>query len=99
VNSGRLDGDAVQAVLAAAGHRVRRPPGHPAGLTAREIEVLVLLARAMNKQQIAGSLGISTKTVNAHVEHIYAKLGVTSRGAAALYAMRHGLMSLDDVAN
>jgi DNA-binding CsgD family transcriptional regulator len=99
VSSGRLDGDAVRAVLVAAGHRVRRPSSHPAGLTAREIEVLVLLARAMNKQQIARSLSISTKTVNAHVEHIYAKLGVTSRGAAALYAMRHGLMSPDDVAN
>jgi DNA-binding NarL/FixJ family response regulator len=86
-------------VLEAAGHRVRRPAGHPGGLTSREIEVLVLLARAMSKQQIAGSLGISTKTVNAHVEHIYVKLGVTSRGAAALYAMRHGLISVGDVAD
>jgi HD-GYP domain-containing protein (c-di-GMP phosphodiesterase class II) len=99
VTSGRLDGDAVRAVLEAAGHRVRRPAGHPGGLTSREIEVLVLLARAMSKQQIAGSLGISTKTVNAHVEHIYVKLGVTSRGAAALYAMRHGLISVGDVAD
>ena len=99
VTSGRLDGDAARAVLEAAGHRVRRPAGHPGGLTSREIEVLVLLARAMSKQQIAGSLGISTKTVNAHVEHIYVKLGVTSRGAAALYAMRHGLISVGDVAD
>ena len=59
----------------------------------------MLLARAMSKQRIAGSLCISTKTVNAHVEHIYAKLGVTSRGAAALYAMRHGLISVGDPAD
>jgi HD-GYP domain-containing protein (c-di-GMP phosphodiesterase class II) len=46
VTSGRLDGDAVRAVLEAAGHRVRRSARHPGGLTAREVEVLVLLARA-----------------------------------------------------
>ena len=98
VTEGRLDGDAVRAVLEAAGHRVRRQAGHPGGLTPREVGVLVLLARGMSKQQIARSLSISAKTVNAHVEHIYGKLGVTSRGAAALYAMRHGLMAVGDVA-
>ena len=99
VTDGRLDGDAVRAVLDAAGHRLRRRSDHPGGLTSREVEVLVLLARAQSKQQIAASLGIATKTVNAHVEHIYGKLGVTSRGAAALFAMRHGLMSVDAVAD
>jgi HD-GYP domain-containing protein (c-di-GMP phosphodiesterase class II) len=94
MTNGRLDADAVRAVLDAAGHRVRRRSDHPGGLTTREVEVLVLLARAQSKHQIAASLGIAPKTVNAHVEHIYGKLGVTSRGAAALYAMRHGLMSL-----
>ena len=94
VTAGRLDGDAVRAVLDAAGHRVRRPAGHADGLTAREVEVLVLLARGRTKQQIAASLSISAKTVNAHAEHIYAKIGVTARGAAALYAMRHGLMAV-----
>lgn len=93
VAAGRLDGDAVRAVLDAAGHRVRHRADHAAGLTTREVEVLVLLARGRTKQQIASELGIAPKTVNAHAEHIYAKLGVTSRGAAALFAMRHGLMS------
>jgi HD-GYP domain-containing protein (c-di-GMP phosphodiesterase class II) len=96
VTAGRLDGDAVHAVLDAAGHRVRRQNGHADGLTSREVEVLVLLARGRTKQQIAGALTISAKTVNAHTEHIYGKIGVTSRGAAALYAMRHGLVAVGD---
>jgi HD-GYP domain-containing protein (c-di-GMP phosphodiesterase class II) len=98
VTEGRLDGDAVRAVLDAAGHRVRRQAGHAGGLTAREVEVLVLLARGMTKKQIAQELIISAKTVNAHVEHVYAKLGVSSRGAAALFAMRHGLIAVGEVA-
>jgi HD-GYP domain-containing protein (c-di-GMP phosphodiesterase class II) len=99
VTDGRLDGDAVRAVLDSAGHRVRRPVGHASGLTTREVEVLVMLARGMTKKQIAHELTISAKTVNAHAEHIYTKLGVRSRGAAALYAMRHGLIAVADVAD
>lgn len=96
VTDGRLDGDAVRAVLDAAGHRTHRRAGHPRGLTNREVEVLVLLSRGLTKKQIAKALTISTKTVNAHVEHIYTKLGVTSRGTAALFAMRHGLITVSD---
>jgi HD-GYP domain-containing protein (c-di-GMP phosphodiesterase class II) len=94
VTHGRLDGDAVRAVLDAAGHRVRRQMGQAGGLTAREIEVLVLLSRGLTRRQIAHELTISSKTVGNHEEHIYAKLGVSTRGAAALYAMRHGLVSV-----
>lgn len=94
VTDGRLDGDAVRAVLDAAGHRVRRRTSHAGGLTAREVEVLVLLARGMTQKQIAQELTISAKTVSNHEEHIYAKLGVRSRGAAALFAMRHGLVDV-----
>ncbi|MFN2538417.1 MAG: HD domain-containing phosphohydrolase [Mycobacteriales bacterium] len=96
VTAGRLDSDAVRAVLDAAGHRVTRRTEHPAGLTTREVEVLVLLARGQTKQQIATALTISAKTVNTHAERIYAKLGVTSRGAAAMFAMRHGLIRVGD---
>jgi HD-GYP domain-containing protein (c-di-GMP phosphodiesterase class II) len=99
VTDGRLDGDAVSAVLDAAGHPVRRKAGHPGGLTAREVEVLVLLSRGMTRKQIAQELSISAKTVSNHEEHIYAKLGVRSRGAAALFAMRHGLTSVDAAAD
>lgn len=94
VTRGRLDGDAVRAVLDAAGHPIRRHARQPGGLTAREVEVLVLLSRGLTRKQIAHELTISSKTVGNHEEHIYAKLGVSTRGAAALYAMRHGLVSM-----
>ena len=92
VRAGRLDGDAVNAVLAAAGHRAPARREWPAGLTAREVEVLQLLARGHANKQIAQRLNVSAKTVSNHVEHIYAKLGVSSRAAATLFATRAGLM-------
>lgn len=94
--AGRLDGEAVNAVLTAAGHRVRRRVEQPGGLTPREVEVLVQLARGKRNREIADALGISAKTVSAHLERIYTKAGVTTRAAATLFAMRHGVLSLDD---
>ena len=92
VRAGRLDGDAVGAVLAAAGHRVpRRRPG-PAGLTARAIDVLRLLARGLSSKEISARLVISPKTVRNHIEHIYTKIGATSRVQASLFAVQHGLL-------
>jgi DNA-binding NarL/FixJ family response regulator len=96
VRAGRLDGAAVNAVLAAAGHRVRRGRDWPAGLTPREVEVLRLLARGASNKQIARRLFISPKTAGNHVEHIYLKTGARSRAAASLFAMKHGL--LDELA-
>jgi HD-GYP domain-containing protein (c-di-GMP phosphodiesterase class II) len=92
VKAGRLDGDAVEAVLGAAGHRVSRRREGPAGLTQREVEVLRLLARGLSNKEIAQRLVISPKTVGNHVEHIYAKIGASTRAAAGLFAMRHGLL-------
>jgi HD-GYP domain-containing protein (c-di-GMP phosphodiesterase class II) len=90
---GRLDPDAVDAVLAAAGHRVRqRPRELPAGLTERELEVLLVLVRGESNQQIAEDLGISAKTVGHHVQHVYQKAGVRSRAAATLWAFEHDLV-------
>jgi HD-GYP domain-containing protein (c-di-GMP phosphodiesterase class II) len=89
---GRLDGDAVDTVLHAAGHRVRRRREWPAGLTAREVEVLRLLARGLSNKQIAQQLVISPKTAGSHVEHIYRKIDASNRAQASLFAMRHGLM-------
>ena len=90
--AGRLDGDAVNAVLRAAG--LRAPAGRvwPAGLTSREVEVLGLLARGQSAKQIAQRLSVTPKTVANHVEHIYTKLGVSSRASATLFATRHGLV-------
>ena len=90
---GKLDPDAVDAVLAAAGHRVRqRQRELPAGLTERELEVLLVLVRGGSNQQIAGDLGISAKTVGHHVEHVYQKTGVRSRAAATVWAFEQDLV-------
>jgi len=92
VIAGRLDSAAAEAVLKAAGHRVPARRAWPGGLTAREVEVLGLLARGQSNRQIARSLVVTPKTAANHVEHIYAKLGVSSRAAATLWATQHGLM-------
>jgi HD-GYP domain-containing protein (c-di-GMP phosphodiesterase class II) len=92
VRAGRLDGDAVEAVLGAAGHRVPRRREGPAGLTAREVEVLRLLARGYSNKEIGGKLVISPKTVGNHVEHIYAKIDASTRAQASLFAVQHGLL-------
>ena len=93
VRAGRLDGGAVDAVLRAAGHRVRRRRAWPAGLTAREVEVLRLLAHGLSCGEIAERMVISRKTASNHVEHIYAKIGVGNRALASLFAARHGLVT------
>lgn len=83
----------VEAVLEAAGH----PTPHwsltnPAGLTDREVDVLQRIAVGLSNRQVAEALGISAKTVGAHVEHIYAKAGISTRAGAALFAMEHHLL-------
>jgi HD-GYP domain-containing protein (c-di-GMP phosphodiesterase class II) len=98
VRAGRLDADAVGAVLEAAGHRVARRRTAVAGLTAREIEVLILLARGASNKEIAARLVITPKTAGNHVEHIYAKIGASSRAMAALFAVQHGLLPEDEIA-
>jgi HD-GYP domain-containing protein (c-di-GMP phosphodiesterase class II) len=92
VRAGRLDGDAVACVLAAAGHGVRRRREWPAGLTAREVEVVRLVARGLTNRQIAAELVISPRTAGHHVQHVYRKIGVSTRAAAALFAMEHDLL-------
>ena len=90
---GRLDPEAVDAVLAAAGHRVaKRPRELPAGLTPRELEVLLALVRGQSNQTIADGLGISAKTVGHHVQHVYEKASVRSRAAATVWAFEHDLV-------
>ena len=97
VRAGRFDGDAVEAVLSAAGHRVRRRREGPAGLTAREVEVLRLLAQGLSNKGIAKRLVISPKTAGNHIEHIYAKIGASSRATASLFAMQHGLLPEEEI--
>ena len=64
------------------------------GLTAREIEILKLLATGQPNKQIARRLGISEKTVRNHVSHMYEKLQIYDRSQAVLYAVRKGLVEL-----
>lgn len=93
VRAGRLDAEAVDAVCAAAGQTVapaRRT--WPRGLTDREVDVLRLVARGRTNKEVAGQLHLSPKTVGRHVENLYAKVGVSSRAAAALFAMEERLL-------
>jgi NarL family two-component system response regulator LiaR len=100
----------VQAIKAAAAGQVQlspqvaarlvqdvRVPESPESLTKRETEVLRLLAQGKANKEIAAALVIGAKTVKTHVSNILGKLGVPSRTQAALYAVRLGLVSLDEM--
>jgi HD-GYP domain-containing protein (c-di-GMP phosphodiesterase class II) len=91
-SAGRLDADAVTAVIEAAGQSVP-PIERPAGLTEREAEVIGMLARGLQTKQVARALGISVKTADRHVQNAYGKIGVSTRAAATLFAMEHGLLA------
>jgi HD-GYP domain-containing protein (c-di-GMP phosphodiesterase class II) len=93
--AGRFDREAVATVLAAAGHQLAplRAAGYPAGLSEREVEVLRVLARGKTNKEIASALDISVKTAGNHVQHIFEKIGVTTRAAATMFAMQNDLVS------
>jgi DNA-binding NarL/FixJ family response regulator len=79
-------------VIEAAGQRAPRVE-RPAGLTEREAEVVAMLARGLQTRQVAHELGISVKTADRHVQNAYGKIGVSTRAAATLFAMEHGLLA------
>jgi HD-GYP domain-containing protein (c-di-GMP phosphodiesterase class II) len=97
-SEGVTDPRATRAVLVAAGHgeprqrTVTRQP-HAGGLSPREVEVLRLAARGLTTQQIADRLSIAPKTADHHIQHIYTKIGVSTRAAAALWATQHAMVS------
>jgi DNA-binding CsgD family transcriptional regulator len=86
-----LDRDAVRAVLDAAGAPLAALPPLPGDLTERELKILCRLVTGSTKREIAAELVISASTVHTHTVHIYAKCGVSTRAALAMFAMRHGL--------
>jgi len=93
-SAGMLEPRAGRAVLVAAGHGEPSPNAgrreqHPGGLTRREIDVLRLAARGHTTREIAERLVISPKTADHHIQHIYGKIGVSTRAAAALWAMQN----------
>ena len=89
---GRLDADAIAAVLQAVGRPRAIPKVRPSGLSDREIEVLRLVAEGCSNRELAGRLYISPRTAEHHIQHVYAKIGVSSRAGAALFAMEHDLL-------
>lgn len=90
--AGRLELGAVEIVLGAVGHRPSRPSG-PAGLTPREVEVLVLIATGASAKQVGYVLGITPKTAATHIERIYTKCGVSTRSDATRFAIAQGLVT------
>ena len=96
-SEGVLEPRASRAVLVAAGHGEPRPLAgkrqqNPGGLTRREVDVLRLAAKGLTTHQIATRLYISPKTTDHHIQHVYGKIGVSTRGAAALWAMQHAVV-------
>jgi DNA-binding NarL/FixJ family response regulator len=73
----------------------KRWPGQdsPGGLSRREVDVLRVAARGLTTQQIADRLHISAKTADHHIKHIYTKIGVSTRAAAALWMTQHAVVN------
>jgi DNA-binding CsgD family transcriptional regulator len=93
VRDGRLDAAAVDIILGISGHRRSGSPSAPAGLTPREVEVLILVARGATTRHVGRALNITPKTAGNHIERIYAKIGASSRATATLFALQHGMLS------
>jgi DNA-binding NarL/FixJ family response regulator len=94
VQQGRLDGEAASAVIAAT--RAFTPQQRhtwPQGLTDREVDVLRLAVQGLSNRDIAAILVVSPKTVSHHIQHIYDKIGVSTRVGATLFAMQHHLLA------
>ena len=94
---GVLEARACRAVLVAAGYgeplsKTGKRPQNPGGLSRREVDVLRLAAKGLTTQQIGDRLFISPKTTDHHIQHIYNKIGVSTRAAAALWAMQNAIV-------
>jgi HD-GYP domain-containing protein (c-di-GMP phosphodiesterase class II) len=97
-SAGVIEARASRAVLVAAGHGEGEAPAakrgqYPGGLSRREIDVLCLAAKGLTTKQIADRLFIATKTADHHIQHIYNKIGVSTRAAAALWAMQNAVVA------
>lgn len=102
IDGARLEFDAARRVFQQLGatpdaERLRRltgstEPSDPQGLTAREVQVLSLVAQGRTNREVSSSLLISEHTVARHLQNIFSKLGVSSRTAATTFALEHGLI-------
>lgn len=96
VSSGQcvLHPDIARRVMARFAEQAGRPlADRPSSLSKRETEVFDLLASGLGDRDIAQRLGVSTRTVQVHVQHIFKRLGVRSRMDAISFALRHGWLS------
>jgi DNA-binding NarL/FixJ family response regulator len=93
LDTAAMERRAARSTLAALGGEVAPQRQLAPGLTAREAEVLTLVARGKTNRAIAAELYISEKTVASHLNHIFTKLGLPSRSAATAYAYQHHLMA------
>jgi DNA-binding NarL/FixJ family response regulator len=91
VLAGRLDAEAVGAVVEAAGLPHRRTTW-PNDLTDREVEVLRVLARGLSNREIGQELVLSPRTVQHHLASVYDKIDLHTRAGAAVFAIEHGLV-------
>jgi HD-GYP domain-containing protein (c-di-GMP phosphodiesterase class II)/DNA-binding CsgD family transcriptional regulator len=89
VATGALTSEAVDAVL---GAKPRSTLDAPSPLTERELEVLALVAKGLTNKEIGRALDISPKTAGRHLEHVFEKLGVTTRAGATMVALQRGLV-------
>jgi DNA-binding NarL/FixJ family response regulator len=88
-----FDASVSRRLLAALGEQPSRRRGNPDGLTAREVEVLGLIAEGLSNGEIAAALFIGETTVKTHINNAFAKIGVRNRAEAVRYAYREGLSS------
>ena len=70
-------------------------PGRRAGLTPREAEVLALITKGLSNEEIAAGAFLSINTVKTHIRHLYAKIGVTRRPQAVVWALQNGFVPVD----
>ena len=82
----------LDAIARASDHSVPNEDNLPDGLTAREAEVLALIANGLSNAEIAAQLVISEPTVKSHINHLFAKTGVRDRAQAVTYAYQHRLV-------
>jgi DNA-binding NarL/FixJ family response regulator len=89
---GRLDADVVECVLVASGRAERKRRPWPAELTEREVESCASWREGRPIAEIGQLLGISSRTAEHHVQNLYVKIGVSTKAAAAIFAMKHALL-------
>jgi DNA-binding NarL/FixJ family response regulator len=88
-----LEDELLPGAASMAGKRASRQREWPAGLTGREVEILRLLAGGLSRRDMARKLFLSEHTVRHHLEHIYNKIGVSTRVAATLFAVENDLLA------